>query len=118
MDAKSLVIEVLTDKPQYQKDIVKRLKEKDVHIGCRALREIFNDINIDFINGNINFVVVSNRNGSYKSTEDQVIRQFNKAKIKHAKSELWSAYNVNKRLTERDNLSLFDFVKEQFEGEE
>lgn len=112
MDRKTIVIDLLTDYPQLQKDIVNKLHEHDIYTNTRELRSIFNSINKDYINGLIDFVVVSNKNGTYKSKEAEDIRAFNQKKINHAKSELWSAYNVNKRLSKRNDISLFEFIKE------
>lgn len=110
------IIELLTDKPQYQKDIVQKLRQDGIRIEERQLRGIFQQINKAYINGDYNFVVVSNSNGSYKSNDPQDIYRFNRNKVKHAKSELWCAYNVNKRLSQRNQLTIEEFLAECIQG--
>ncbi len=112
MDKKTLVIETLESYPQLQKDIVNKLKAKDLTISTRELRSVINKINKDFINEKIDFVVISNSNGTYKSNDIMDIINFNKQKIKHAKSELWSAYNINKRFSNRNQITIYEFIKE------
>ena len=110
---KKLIIEILTDEPQLQSDIIKKLAEYGIDISTRHLREYFKEINNDFIYGRSDFVVVSNVKGSYKSKAEEDIRNFNSAKIKHAKSELWSAYNINKRIEKNKNMSFNEFIQEE-----
>lgn len=117
MSNKELIIKVLTEEPQKQVDISNKLNELGVHIEPRILRKYFRQINNDFIHGKINFVIVSNQNGTYKSKSEDDIRKFNENKIKHAKSELWSAYNVNKRIDKNKNLSFIEYINEQMKGE-
>lgn len=112
MDKKKMVIDILKDYPQLQVDIVNRLKAEGMPMCTRELRTVLNEINKDFINGKIDFVVISNREGTYKSNSIDDIRKFNQAKISHAKSELWSAYNINKRLSNRNQMTIFEFIEE------
>lgn len=114
---KKLIIAILTDEPQLQSDIIKILAEYGIDISTRHLRENFKEINNDFIYGRIDFVVVSNVKGSYKSKAEEDIRKFNSSKIKHAKSELWSAYNINKRIEKNKNMSFNEFIQEELKGE-
>ena len=117
MSNKELIIQVLTEEPQKQVDISKKLNVLGINIEPRILRKYFRKINNDFIHGRIDFVIVSNRNGTYKSKSAEDIRKFNDNKIKHAKSELWSAYNINKRIEKNKNLSFIDYINEQMKGE-
>ena len=117
MSNNELIIQVLTEEPQKQVDISNKLYELGVHIEPRILRKHFRQINNDYKNGKINFVIVSNQNGTYKSKSEDDIRKFNENKIKHAKSELWSAYNVNKRIDKNKNLSFIEYINEQMKGE-
>lgn len=116
VDFKKLIIAILTDEPQLQSDIIKILAEYGIDISTRHLREYFKQINNDFIYGRCDFVIVSNYKGSYKSKREEDIRKFNSAKIKHAKSELWSAYNVNKRIEKNKNMSFNEFIQEELKG--
>ena len=109
---KELVKKVLTKYPQLQREIVDKLKDLGLTISTRDLRSVFNKINKDYINGDIDYVVISNRNGTYISDNIEDIKKFNKAKIKHAKSELWSAYNINKRINNKDQMTIYEFLKE------
>lgn len=118
VDFKKLIIAILTDEPQLQSDIIKILAEYGIDISTRHLREYFKQINNDFIYGRCDFVIVSNYKGSYKSKREEDIRKFNSAKIKHAKSELWSAYNVNKRIGKNKNMSFNEFIQEELKGVE
>lgn len=113
MDKKVLVMNVLTDYPQLQKDIVNKLKAQGMPMSTRELRSTINKINKDFINGKIDFVVISNKNGTYKSDDIIDINNFNNMKIRHAKSELWSAYNINKRFNHRGEISLLEFIEKE-----
>lgn len=115
---KNLIIEILTDESQLQSDIIDKLIEYGINISTRHLREYFKEINNDFIYGRCDFVVVSNNKGSYKSKREEDIRKFNSAKIKHAKSELWSAYNINKRIEKNKNMSFNEFIQEEMKGVE
>lgn len=111
-ETQEVIISVLTDKPQYQRDIVLKLKENGVVISARQLRHEFKEINKAYINGEYESVIVSNKNGTYKSNDPNDIYKFNQSKIKHAKSELWSAYNINKKLSHRNQMTMDDFIKE------
>lgn len=117
MSNKELIIKVLTEEPQKQVDISKKLNDLGINIEPRILRKYFRQINNDFIHGRIDYVIVSNRLGTYKSKSAEDIRKFNDNKIKHAKSELWSAYNINKRIEKNKNLSFIDYINEQMKGE-
>lgn len=111
---KQKVIEVLTYKPTLQRQIALQLYFKTgVMMSERNLRSIFKSINDDFIYSKCDFVVVSNSNGTYKSKDEKDIRRFNKAKIKQAKSLLWSAYNVNKRIDKNKNMSFMEYIEDE-----
>ena len=73
---KKLIIDILTDEPQLQSDIIKKLAEYGIDISARHLRENFKEINNDFIYGKSDFVVVSNVKGSYKSKAEEDIRMW------------------------------------------
>lgn len=111
MGIKEEVIKVLSDKPKLQRDIIKELKENGILLNDRALRSVFKNINKDFIYGDTDFVIISNGSGSYISKDESDIRKFNENKIKHAKSELWSAYNTNKRLTKNATISFKEYLE-------
>ena len=80
---------------------------------ARNLRKYINDLNYDFINGDSDYVIVGTKQGTYKSKLVEDVIKFNQSKIKHAKSELWSAYRINKRIVSNDQLTFNDYVKEE-----
>lgn len=109
---KKVILDLLTDEPQTQAQICNKLKGKGIYMTARNLRKYINDLNYDFINGDSDYVIVGTKQGTYKSKLVDDVIKFNQAKIKHAKSELWSAYRINKKIVSKDQLAFDDYVKE------
>lgn len=109
---KKVILDQLTDEPQTQAQICNNLKGKGIYMTARNLRKYINDLNYDFINGDSDYVIVGTKQGTYKSKLVDDVIKFNQAKIKHAKSELWSAYRINKKIVTKDQLAFDDYVKE------
>ena len=109
---KKVILDQLTDEPQTQAQICNKLKGKGIYMTARNLRKYINDLNYDFINGDSDYVIVGTKQGTYKSKLVDDVIKFNQAKIKHAKSELWSAYRINKKIVTQDQLAFDDYVKE------
>ena len=109
---KKVILDQLTDVPQTQVQICNKLKGKGIYMTARNLRKYINDLNYDFINGDSEYVIVGTKQGTYKSKLVDDVIKFNQAKIKHAKSELWSAYRINKKIVTKDQLAFDDYVKE------
>lgn len=110
---KKVILDQLTDVPQTQAQICNNLKGKGIYMTARNLRKYINDLNYDFINGDSEYVIVGTKQGTYKSKLVDDVIKFNQSKIKHAKSELWSAYRINKRIVSNDQLTFNDYVKEE-----
>ena len=110
---KKVILDQLTDEPQTQAQICNKLKGKGIYMTARNLRKYINDLNYDFINGDSDYVIVGTKQGTYKSKLVDDVIKFNQSKIKHAKSELWSAYRINKRIVSNDQLTFNDYVKEE-----
>lgn len=110
---KKVILDQLTDVPQTQAQICNKLKGKGIYMTARNLRKYINDLNYDFINGDSEYVIVGTKQGTYKSKLVDDVIKFNQSKIKHAKSELWSAYRINKRIVSNDQLTFNDYVKEE-----
>ena len=109
---KKVILDQLTDIPQTQAQICNKLKGKGIYMTARNLRKYINDLNYDFINGDSDYVIVGTKQGTYKSKLVDDVIKFNQSKIKHAKSELWSAYRINKKIVTKDQLAFDDYVKE------
>lgn len=109
---KKVILDQLTDVPQTQAQICNKLKGKGIYMTARNLRKYINDLNYDFINGDSEYVIVGTKQGTYKSKLVDDVIKFNQAKIKHAKSELWSAYRINKKIVTKDQLAFDEYVKE------
>ena len=109
---KKIILDQLTDVPQTQAQICNKLRGKGIYMTARNLRKYINDLNYDFINGDSEYVIVGTKQGTYKSQLVDDVIKFNQAKIKHAKSELWSAYRINKKIVTKDQLAFDDYVKE------
>ena len=109
---KKVILDQLTDIPQTQAQICNKLKGKGIYMTARNLRKYINDLNYDFINGDSDYVIVGTKQGTYKSKLVDDVIKFNQSKIKHAKSELWSAYRINKKIATKDQLAFDDYVKE------
>ena len=109
---KKVILDQLTDEPQTQAQICNKLKGKGIYMTARNLRKYINDLNYDFINGDSDYVIVGTKQGTYKSKLVEDVIKFNQSKIKHAKSELWSAYRINKKIVTKDQLAFDDYVKE------
>ena len=109
---KKVILDQLTDVPQTQAQICNKLKGKGIYMTARNLRKYINDLNYDFINGDSDYVIVGTKQGTYKSKLVDDVIKFNQSKIKHAKSELWSAYRINKKIVTKDQLAFDDYVKE------
>ena len=109
---KKVILDQLTDVPQTQAQICNKLKGKGIYMTARNLRKYINDLNFDFINGDSDYVIVGTKQGTYKSKLVDDVIKFNQSKIKHAKSELWSAYRINKKIVTKDQLAFDDYVKE------
>ena len=109
---KKVILDQLTDEPQTQAQICNKLKGKGIYMTARNLRKYINNLNYDFINGDSDYVIVGTKQGTYKSKLVDDVIKFNQAKIKHAKSELWSAYRINKKIVTKDQLAFDDYVKE------
>ena len=109
---KKVILEQLTDIPQTQAQICNELRGKGIYMTARNLRKYINDLNYDFINGDSEYVIVGTKQGTYKSKLVDDVIKFNQSKIKHAKSELWSAYRINKKIVTKDQLAFDDYVKE------
>ena len=109
---KKIILDQLTDVPQTQAQICNKLKGKGIYMTARNLRKYINDLNYDFINGDSEYVIVGTKQGTYKSKLVEDVIKFNQSKIKHAKSELWSAYRINKKIVTKDQLAFDDYVKE------
>ena len=110
---KKIILDQLTDEPQTQAQICNKLKGKGIYMTARNLRKYINNLNYDFINGDSDYVIVGTKQGTYKSKLVEDVIKFNQSKIKHAKSELWSAYRINKRIVSNDQLTFNDYVKEE-----
>ena len=110
---KKVILDQLTDEPQTQAQICNKLKSRGIYMTARNLRKYINDLNYDFINGDSDYVIVGTKQGTYKSKLVEDVIKFNQSKIKHAKSELWSAYRINKRIVSNDQLTFNDYVKEE-----
>ena len=110
---KKVILDQLTDVPQTQAQICNKLKGKGIYMTARNLRKYINNLNYDFINGDSDYVIVGTKQGTYKSKLVEDVIKFNQSKIKHAKSELWSAYRINKRIVSNDQLTFNDYVKEE-----
>ncbi len=111
MKNKEIILETLTYEPQKQIDLCKQLWIKGIFINPRMLRRYINELNRDFIDDKSEFVIISNANGTYKSELKEDIIKFNQSKIKHAKSELWSAYNINKRIASNNQISFKEYIE-------
>ena len=109
---KKVILDQLTDVPQTQAQICNKLKGKGIYMTARNLRKYINDLNYDFINGDSDYVIVGTKQGTYKSKLVEDVIKFNQSKIKHAKSELWSAYRINKKIVTNDQLAFDAYVKE------
>ena len=109
---KKVILDQLTDVPQTQAQICNKLKGKGIYMTARNLRKYINDLNFDFINGDSDYVIVGTKRGTYKSKLVEDVIKFNQSKIKHAKSELWSAYRINKKIVTKDQMAFDDYVKE------
>ena len=109
---KKVILDQLTDVPQTQAQICNKLKGKGIYMTARNLRKYINDLNYDFINGDSEYVIVGTKQGTYKSKLVDDVIKFNQSKIKHAKSELWSAYRINKKIVTKDQMAFDDYVKE------
>ena len=109
---KKVILDQLTDVPQTQAQICNKLKGKGIYMTARNLRKYINELNYDFINGDSDYVIVGTKQGTYKSKLVDDVIKFNQSKIKHAKSELWSAYRINKKIVTKDQLAFDDYVKE------
>ena len=109
---KKVILDQLTDEPQTQAQICNKLKGKGIYMTARNLRKYINNLNYDFINGDSDYVIVGTKQGTYKSKLVEDVIKFNQSKIKHAKSELWSAYRINKKIVTKDQLAFDDYVKE------
>ena len=109
---KKVILDQLTDEPQTQAQICNKLKGKGIYMTARNLRKYINNLNYDFINGDSDYVIVGTKQGTYKSKLVDDVIKFNQSKIKHAKSELWSAYRINKKIVTKDQLAFDDYVKE------
>ena len=109
---KKVILDQLTDEPQTQAQICNKLKGKGIYMTARNLRKYINNLNYDFINGDSDYVIVGTKQGTYKSKLVEDVIKFNQSKIKHAKSELWSAYRINKKIITKDQLAFDDYVKE------
>ena len=109
---KKIILDQLTDEPQTQAQICNKLKGKGIYMTARNLRKYINNLNYDFINGDSDYVIVGTKQGTYKSKLVDDVIKFNQSKIKHAKSELWSAYRINKKIVTKDQLAFDDYVKE------
>ena len=114
---KKVILDQLTDEPQTQAQICNKLKGKGIYMTARNLRKYINNLNYDFINGDSDYVIVGTKQGTYKSKLVDDVIKFNQAKIKHAKSELWSAYRINKKIVTKDQLAFDDYVKEVLTSE-
>ena len=111
-ESKKVILDQLTDVPQTQAQICNKLKGKGIYMTARNLRKYINNLNYDFINGDSDYVIVGTKQGTYKSKLVDDVIKFNQATIKHAKSELWSAYRINKKIVTKDQLAFDDYVKE------
>ena len=109
---KKIILDQLTDVPQTQAQICNKLKGKGIYMTARNLRKYINNLNYDFINGDSDYVIVGTKQGTYKSKLVDDVIKFNQSKIKHAKSEVWSAYRINKKIVTKDQLAFDDYVKE------
>ena len=109
---KKVILDQLTDVPQTQAQICNKLKGKGIYMTARNLRKYINHLNYDFINGDSDYVIIGTKQGTYKSKLVDDVIKFNQSKIKHAKSELWSAYRINKKIVTKDQLAFDDYVKE------
>lgn len=117
MNIKEKVLEVLTNEPQKQKEILYELKKQyDLKVTDRALRRIFNAINNEYILGSSEVMVVSNCTGCWITSDIDEISRYNKSKRHHALSELYQSYNSEKRLMKNSQMSFEEFLKgEEYE---
>lgn len=116
-DKHEMLLDVLTDTPMKQEEIRSQLALKGYDTTTRQIRHLIKDINNKYIEGAISYVVISNRQGTYKSASEQEIRKYNEFKKRHALSELYMSYNVNKRLNNKDNITFDEYMRET-EGEQ
>lgn len=101
-----------------QKEIVDVLREKGLDISTRCLRRYIREINKKFIYNKKDYVIISNRWGTYISKNEKDIDRFIEENIRHAKSKLWTMYNIKKRMAKNKNMSFRDFINEHISEEE
>lgn len=111
-DKHELLLEVLTDTPMKQEEIRSQLAMRGYEVTTRNIRSLIKDINNEYIEGAIPYVVISNSQGTFKSECEKDIRKYNEHKYRHALSELYMSYNVNKRLANKDNITFDEYMKE------
>ena len=110
-----MLLEVLTNTPMKQEEIRSLLALRGYEVTTRKIRHLIKDINNEYIEGGIPYVVISNKQGTYKSDCEKEIRKYNEYKRRHALSELYMSYNVNKRLANKDNITFDEYMKEVLE---
>lgn len=104
------LISVLTDTPKMQYQIKKELEDLGYKTTERHIRTLIKESNEMFINGLVDYVIISNYKGCYISRNEHDIRKYNELKKNHALSELYMSYNVNKRIDKNKNMSFEEFV--------
>lgn len=108
-----MLLETLSYTPMKQRDIRDELALKGYEVTERQIRTLIKEVNEHFIKGEIDFVIISNNEGCFKSINEADIHKYNKAKKSHALSELYMSYQVNKRIAKNKNMSFEDFLKEE-----
>lgn len=113
------IVEIIRDNEGIkQYEISNRLfNQYQIELGTRMIREHIRAINQRFIDGETDYVIVSDSAGMYVSQDNNEIRKYNNNKKKLAYSLLKAAYRTDKKLNEDMNLSFNKYIEQSIREE-
>lgn len=82
----------------------------------REVRKIINSINEMYIQGQFSYAIIGNCYGCKLTNNYDEIKAYNHNKKCHALSELRNAYQMEKQMSKRNNMTFDDYINENVGG--
>lgn len=113
------IVEIIRDNEGIKQYEISNIlfNQYQIELGTRMIREHIRAINQRFIDGETDYVIVSDSAGMYVSQDNNEIRKYNNNKKKLAYSLLKAAYRTDKKLNENLNLSFNKYIEQSIREE-
>lgn len=119
MKLEEKIVEIISENAGIKQHEISNIlfDQYQIELGTRMIREHIRTINQRFIDGETDYVIVSDSTGMYVSQDNNEIRKYNNNKKKLAYSLLKAAYRTDKKLNENLNLSFNKYIEQAIREE-